>query len=71
MLTNIYLLPGLANDETVFSYLNLGDANVVYGPWLLPAPKETIENYAKRLSDFITAPRAYTCWFIFWRHDGY
>jgi pimeloyl-ACP methyl ester carboxylesterase len=52
----VYLLPGLANDETVFTYLNLGDAEIVHVPWLQPLPKETIENYAKRFSTFITAP---------------
>lgn len=56
MAQKVYLLPGLANDETIFSYLNLGDVDIAHIPWLLPLAKETIENYAKRLSAFITHP---------------
>lgn len=54
--TTVYMLPGLANDHTIFSELDLQSVNIVHIPWVEPLKKEPIEAYALRLCDYITTP---------------
>ncbi len=54
--TTVYLLPGLANDHTVFSQLELQNVNSIHIPWVEPLKKESIEAYALRLCAYITTP---------------
>ncbi len=46
----IYVISGLGADERAFSRLVLPDYKLVYLPWFLPLPKETIEGYAYKMS---------------------
>lgn len=55
-MNNIYLLPGLGNDERVFRYLDFAGMEVVYLPWLMPLPAERIEQYAGRMAEKIMHP---------------
>ena len=50
----IYCISGLGADERAFSKLKIKGHNLVSLPWLLPVKKETIEQYAKRMSVGIT-----------------
>jgi len=55
--THIYLVPGLAASSKIFEYLNLSEDKfeLHYLEWLLPLSRdESIQEYAKRMSEFIT-----------------
>lgn len=54
--TTVYMLPGLANDHTIFSELDLQNVNIVHIPWVEPLKKESIEAYALRLCNYIATP---------------
>lgn len=54
--TTVYMLPGLANDHTIFSQLNLPDVTIIHIPWIEPQKKESIEAYALRLCEYVTTP---------------
>jgi pimeloyl-ACP methyl ester carboxylesterase len=47
---NIYAISGLGADERAFFKTNFGSNNVIHLPWQQPLPKESIEDYALRLS---------------------
>jgi pimeloyl-ACP methyl ester carboxylesterase len=51
---NIYLLSGLGADERVFHKLNFETYNVIHIKWITPLAKESIEDYALRLTEQIT-----------------
>lgn len=53
MKTPIYLISGLGADERIFRRLDFGAYKPVYIPWISPAPKETLSQYAIRLSAVI------------------
>lgn len=50
----IYCISGLGADERAFSRLKIDGYKLVNLPWLSPIEKETIEQYAKRMSAGIT-----------------
>ena len=54
MKKKIYILSGLGADERVFQLLDLSAFDVVFIQWIRPLPKESIEDYAKRLLVQIT-----------------
>lgn len=47
---HIYCISGFGADERVFSKINFQENEVHFIPWADPLKKETIEEYAKRLS---------------------
>lgn len=49
----IYCISGLGADEMAFSKLKIPDHKLVYLPWLLPNNKESISQYALRMSEGI------------------
>lgn len=49
----IYCISGLGADERAFSKIAVEGYKVICLPWLTPLPKETISNYAKRMSEGI------------------
>lgn len=49
----IYCISGLGATEKAFSKLNIPDYKLKVIDWLLPLPKETIENYAARMREEI------------------
>ncbi|WP_395064819.1 alpha/beta hydrolase [Flavobacterium sp.] len=51
---NIYIFSGLGADKRVFKYLDFSNYNATFVDWIVPNKKETIEKYAKRLSQQIT-----------------
>lgn len=53
----VYLFSGLGADERVFHYLDLSGYETTFIRWLRPIKGETLEQYAKRLTQQITAPR--------------
>lgn len=53
---HIYFVPGLAASPKIFEYLNFNPQlfEIHYLEWLLPLSKtETLENYAKRMSELV------------------
>jgi pimeloyl-ACP methyl ester carboxylesterase len=50
---HIYCISGFGADERVFSKLEFGDNSVHFISWLIPFKKESIEAYAKRMSEKI------------------
>ena len=46
----IYCISGLGADERAFSRLDIPGYTLVYLPWFLPMPNQTIEAYAARMS---------------------
>jgi len=50
----IYCISGLGADERAFSRLQIHGYKLQYLPWLQPLKNETIEHYAKRMSEGIT-----------------
>ncbi|MEP6927306.1 MAG: alpha/beta hydrolase [Ginsengibacter sp.] len=50
---HIYCISGFGADERVFSKLDFGDNLIQFIPWLIPLKKESIEEYAKRMSEKI------------------
>jgi pimeloyl-ACP methyl ester carboxylesterase len=53
----IYIFSGLGADERVFQYLDFSGFAVTFIRWLQPIQNETIEGYAKRLTQQITTTR--------------
>lgn len=49
----IYIFSGLGVDQRVFDKMNFDGFNVEFIDWILPLKSETIENYAKRISQRI------------------
>lgn len=49
----IYIFSGLGVDQRVFDKINFDGLNVEFIDWILPLKSETIENYAKRISQKI------------------
>jgi pimeloyl-ACP methyl ester carboxylesterase len=49
-MATIYCIPGTGVDERVFSRLDLEGHDVHYVHWIVPYKKETLEDYALRLS---------------------
>jgi len=57
--THIYFVPGLAASPKIFEYLQFPKEQfeLHFLEWLLPlSENETIENYAKRMADFVSEP---------------
>lgn len=56
--TAIYFMPGLAASSSIFEYIDLNkDTFKVYLlEWLIPLEKETLQEYALRISQQITQP---------------
>jgi len=53
----VYILSGLGADERVFQELDFSGFNPTFIKWVIPLPKETIENYATRILDQITTAK--------------
>ena len=53
-MNNIYCISGFGADERVFSKLNFNGDNVFFIQWLTPLKKESIEAYAKRMTETIS-----------------
>jgi pimeloyl-ACP methyl ester carboxylesterase len=49
----IYCISGLGADERAFAKLHIEGYQLIHLPWLLPVQNETIEQYAKRMSENI------------------
>ncbi len=54
---HIYVFSGLGADERVFQYLDFSGFAVTFIRWIQPIQNETIEEYAKRLTQQITTVR--------------
>ena len=52
---HLFLFSGLGADKRVFDFLDLRGYNIHHVEWIQPQPKESLEEYAKRLSIQITA----------------
>ncbi len=50
----IYVFSGLGADERIFHNINFGGHNVIHVNWIKPIAKESMEDYALRLSETIT-----------------
>ena len=50
---HIYFISGFGADERVFSNLDFGDHSIHFISWLTPVKKESIEEYARRMSEKI------------------
>jgi pimeloyl-ACP methyl ester carboxylesterase len=53
----IYVFSGLGADERVFKNIHFGNNNIIHINWIVPKVKESIEDYALRLSEKITTPK--------------
>lgn len=53
MLKRIYIFSGLGVDHRVFRHINLSDFNPIFIKWIQPHKNESIEDYAKRISEQI------------------
>lgn len=51
---NIYMIPGLGFDEQIFSRIKLSRASSITLNWLEPLRNESIESYARRMSESIS-----------------
>ncbi len=56
---DIYCIPGIGVDGRLFSRLDFGEYHVKHIRWILPLKKETLEEYALRLSEQIDLSRPY------------
>lgn len=54
---HIYIISGLGADRRMFQNLDLSGMEVTHIDWITPLSDETIENYAKRLSQKIVTER--------------
>lgn len=54
----LFLFSGLGADERIFQKLNFKNSKVTFIKWIDPLNKETIENYALRISKQVTAANA-------------
>jgi len=52
----LYIISGLGADHRVFQYMNFSGYEVTHIQWITPLKKESIEDYAKRLSAQIKTP---------------
>jgi pimeloyl-ACP methyl ester carboxylesterase len=52
-MTKVYFISGLGADKRVFSFLDLSFCEPVYMDWIKPMPKESLEQYALRLREYI------------------
>jgi pimeloyl-ACP methyl ester carboxylesterase len=50
---HIYCISGFGADERIFSKVNFGNNSTHFISWLTPLKKESIEAYAKRMSEII------------------
>ena len=55
----IYLIPGLATDERLFSKLHLENAELIALRWEIPLKNDTLASYAKRLVDQIDSSKPF------------
>jgi pimeloyl-ACP methyl ester carboxylesterase len=53
MKKHLYCISGLGADEKIFSNLQINGYQLIYIPWIRPHGKERIEEYAKRMSEYI------------------
>lgn len=57
---NVYLIPGLAADQTIFRHLRLPQGyEAVYVDWIPPLPNETLAQYAQRLAQQINTTKPF------------
>ncbi len=70
-LVNAYFISGLGADQRIFAKINLDERiNVIHVDWIPPTKDETLANYARRLSEIISADQPYILVGVsFWRHD--
>src|SRR5688572_20594857 len=54
-MAEVYLLSGLGADKRVFDWLDFSGNNVTHVIWLEPVSNESLEQYARRLLNQITA----------------
>ncbi|HEX5025829.1 MAG TPA: alpha/beta hydrolase [Agriterribacter sp.] len=54
MVKTVYCICGLGSDERIFSKLRWKDADVHYLHWLMPLEKESLTDYALRMSEKVT-----------------
>ena len=57
MTKELYIFSGLGADESVFQRLAFSGFQTTFIKWTVPHDKETIENYATRLTDQITSTK--------------
>lgn len=50
---NIYCISGLGADEKAFARLRVDGYQFIHLPWLMPEPKEKIEQYAARMAALV------------------
>lgn len=52
---HVYLMPGLAANSSIFEYIELPESRfeIHLLDWVIPAPKESLREYAKRMCGFI------------------
>jgi hypothetical protein len=55
-ITHVYLMPGMAASPTIFEYIKLPEDKykIHWLEWQIPGKDETLEEYAKRMCNFIT-----------------
>ena len=59
-LVNAYFISGLGADQRIFAKINLDERiNVIHVDWIPPTKDETLANYARRLSEIISADQPY------------
>lgn len=58
MKPTIYIISGLGADKRMFQNYSFDDFNVIHIDWILPLEKETLQNYASRISENITDENA-------------
>ena len=66
---HIYCISGFGADERVFSKLNFEDHDVHFIPWIDPLKNETIEGYAKRMSEQIKHDNPILFGLIIWGNN--
>lgn len=54
---DIYVISGLGADERLFNKINFTGFNTIFIKWIAPQKNESIESYAKRLSENIKTKR--------------
>jgi pimeloyl-ACP methyl ester carboxylesterase len=56
---NVYTIPGLGMDPLLFKYLQLPNCNIIPIAWISPLKKETLPEYALRLSKQIDTSKPF------------
>ncbi|WP_346236811.1 alpha/beta fold hydrolase [Niabella insulamsoli] len=51
---NIYCIPGFGADEKIFANLRIDHAQLIFLNWLKPTPKESYQDYVRRMAAKIT-----------------